>query len=107
MTKTATKPEVKIAVKPEAISLTELTASFAATNNLSKAAAKPMLDGLRDDLVQALLDGKRITIFGLGIFEVRATKAKTGRNPATGAVLQIPAGRKVVFKPAKGLKDQM
>jgi nucleoid DNA-binding protein len=48
-----------------------------------------------------------VNVFGLGTFEVRATKEKMGRNPKTGEKIQIPAGRKVVFKAAKGLKDQM
>ena len=97
----------KIAVKPETIGIPELSATLAETHDLTKARAKAMLDGLRDDVVQSLLDGKRVNVFGLGTFEVRATKEKMGRNPKTGESIKIPAGRKVVFKTAKGLKDQM
>ena len=51
--------------------------------------------------------GHRWNILGLGPSEGRATKEKLGRNPKTGECITIPAGRKVVFKTAKGLKDQM
>ena len=99
MTKTTTKPET--------LGIPELSASLAEAHDFTKARAKAMLDSLRDDIVQSLLAGKRVSVFGLGTFEVRATKEKMGRNPKTGEKIQIPAGRKVVFKAAKGLKDQM
>ena len=75
--------------------------------DLTKARSKAIMDSLRDDIVQNLLSGKRVNIFGLGTFEVRATKEKTGRNPKTSEKIQIPAGRKIVFKVSKGLKDQL
>ena len=93
--------------KPETINLAELADSFAEVNDLTKARAKAMLDGIRDEIVQSLLDNKKVNVFGLGTFEVRATKEKMGRNPKTGEKIQIPAGRKVVFKAAKGLKDKL
>lgn len=97
----------KTSPKPETLGIPELAATLAEAHDLTKARAKAMLDGLRDDIVQSLLAGKRVNLFGLGTFEVRATKAKMGRNPKTGEKIEIPAGRKVVFKAAKGLKDQM
>ncbi|WP_005037966.1 HU family DNA-binding protein [Holophaga foetida] len=97
----------KSAAKPETLGIPELSASLAEAHDLTKARAKAILDGLRDEIVEAVLAGKRVNIFGLGTFEVRATKEKMGRNPKTGESIKIPAGRKVVFKAAKGLKDQM
>ena len=97
----------KTTAKPETLGIPELAASLAEAHDLTKARAKAMMDGLRDDIVENLLAGKRVNIFGLGTFEVRATKEKVGRNPKTGESIKIPAGRKVVFKTAKGLKDQM
>ncbi len=94
-------------VKPETLGIPELAASIAEAHHLTKAQSKAILDTLRDEIVNALLADKRVTLFGLGTFEVRATKAKTGRNPKTGETIQIPAGRKAVFKAAKGLKDQL
>ena len=93
--------------KPETLGIPELTAALADANDLTKARAKAILDGLRDEIVNALLADKRVNMFGLGTFEVRATKEKMGRNPKTGESIKIPAGRKAVFKAAKGLKDQL
>jgi nucleoid DNA-binding protein len=93
--------------KPETIGIPELSASLADRHDLTKAHAKAMLDDLRDHIVSSILDGKRVGLFGLGTFEVRPTKEKMGRNPKTGEQIRIPAGRKVVFKAAKGIKDKM
>jgi nucleoid DNA-binding protein len=97
----------KTTAKPETLGIAELAAALAEAQDLSKARAKSILDGVRDHIVDTLLGGSRVNLFGLGTFEVRATKEKMGRNPKTGEKIQIPAGRKVVFKAAKGLKDQM
>jgi DNA-binding protein HU-beta len=97
----------KTNAKPETLGIPELSAVLAESYDLTKARSKAILDSLRDDIVSNLLSGKRVNIFGLGTFEVRATKEKTGRNPKTGEKIQIPAGRKIVFKVSKGLKDQL
>jgi DNA-binding protein HU-beta len=97
----------KTATKPETLTIAELAATLADQQDISKARGKAIIDALRDHIVESLLAGNRVSIFGLGMFEVRATKAKLGRNPKTGESIQIPAGRKVVFRTAKGLKDQM
>ncbi|HJU82613.1 MAG TPA: HU family DNA-binding protein [Holophagaceae bacterium] len=93
--------------KPATLGIAELAAGLADAQDLSKARAKAFIDGLRDQMVESLLAGNRVNLFGLGTFEVRATKEKMGRNPKTGEKIHIPAGRKVVFKVAKGLKDEM
>lgn len=97
----------KTSTRPETLGIPELAAEMAEAHDLTKARGKAMLDSLRDNIVENLLAGKRVNIFGLGTFEVRETKEKVGRNPKTGESIKIPAGRKVVFKAAKGLKDQM
>ncbi|MCL1907920.1 MAG: HU family DNA-binding protein [Holophagaceae bacterium] len=93
--------------KPETIGIPELATTLADRHDLTKANAKAMLDNLRDHIVLSILDGKRVGLFGLGTFEVRPTKEKMGRNPKTGEQIKIPAGRKVVFKAAKGIKDKL
>ena len=97
----------KTSSKPDTLGIAELAANLAEAQDLSKARAKSILDGVRDHMVETLLAGNRVNLYGLGTFEVRATKEKMGRNPKTGEKIQIPAGRKVVFKAAKSLKDQM
>lgn len=97
----------KTGTKPETIGIPVLSALLAESHGLTKTRAKAILDDLRDEIVQFLLNGKRVNMFGLGTFDVRVTKEKMGRNPKTGGQIKIPAGRKVVFKAAKGLKDQI
>ena len=68
--------------KPDTLGIAELAANLAEAQDLSKARAKSILDGVRDHIVETLLSGNRVNLFGLGTFEVRATKEKMGRTPA-------------------------
>ena len=67
----------KTTAKPETLGIPELAASLAEAHDLTKARAKAMMDGLRDDIVENLLAGKRVNLFGLGTFEVRATAERS------------------------------
>lgn len=57
------------------------------------------------DIVSELKINGQATIRGFGSFTVNPTAARQGRNPRTGEVIQIPAGHRVSFKPAKALKE--
>lgn len=52
-----------------------------------------------------LLGGGEVPLHGLGKLKVKATSARTGRNPKTGEMIEIPACRKVVFTPGKSFKE--
>ena len=54
---------------------------------------------------KALKKGDAVTLVGFGTFSVTKRKARTGRNPQTGAVIKIAAKKVPVFKAGKGLKD--
>lgn len=54
-----------------------------------------------------LLAGGEIPLPGLGKLKVKDTSARTGRNPKTGEVIEVPAGRKVVFTPGKEFKEAL
>lgn len=56
-------------------------------------------------IASALARGEDVTLQGFGTFSVKQREARQGRNPATGATIQIPASRTVGFKPGKALKD--
>lgn len=51
--------------------------------------------------------GRKVSISGFGTFETRHRSARMGRNPATGASIQIAAKNVAAFKAAKGLKDRV
>lgn len=67
--------------------------------------AKDICDGLLEFITDALKKGYKLPLLGLGKLYVRKTKARVGRNPATGAVINIPSKKRVRFTPAKVLKD--
>lgn len=54
-----------------------------------------------------LLAGGEISLPGLGKLKVKATSSRTGRNPRTGEIIEIPAGRKVVFSPGKDFREAL
>ena len=72
--------------------------------------ARPAPDDLGDLVglvTKHLKKGDRIRIGGLGILVVRKRAARMGRNPATGAPIQIKASKKVAFRAAKELKESV
>jgi DNA-binding protein HU-beta len=70
----------------------------------SKAAAKRILDATFDALGEAIVNGGA-SISGIGTFHVVDRDARTGRNPQTGAEIQIPAKRVPKFRPSTKLKE--
>jgi len=63
------------------------------------------VDALFDVISAALKSGDSITVPGFGVFSVKHRAARQGRNPQTGATIQIPAAKVVGFKPGRALKD--
>ena len=74
---------------------------------ITKQQAKAALDELSALAVRELKREGSIRLAGLGIFRKRKTKARIGRNPATGEQIKIPARTRLRFTPAKALKDQV
>jgi len=60
-----------------------------------------------DQMEEALGRGERIEIRGFGAFSLRHHEAKTGRNPKTGEVVEVPAKYTVHFRPGKELKERV
>lgn len=72
---------------------------------LTKVQAKTVVDGVLAQISSAAAKGEEINLPGFGKFKVQDRPAREGRNPATGETIQIAASKKVVFQPAKALKD--
>lgn len=83
----------------------DLIESIANSADLSKASAGRALDAAIESITKALKKGDTITLVGFGTFSVRKRKARMGRNPRTGAEIQIKASKVPGFKPGKALKD--
>ncbi len=89
------------------ISLKQMAAELADAHELERRDAVALLDGLVETLVAHLKTGAKLRLGGLGILQVKDSPARAGRNPATGEAIQIAAKRKIVFRPAKELKDAL
>lgn len=84
---------------------TDLAERIAADGALTKTQAKEAIDTLLAAVREALVLGQEVNLPGFGKFKVQDKPARTGRNPATGATIEIAASKKVAFTPAKQLKD--
>lgn len=85
----------------------ELVAQVAERANLTKKDAARAVDAVFDSIAAALKAGDKVQIVGFGNFEVRDRKPRKGRNPQTGAEIDIPGGKVPAFKPGKGLKEAL
>lgn len=83
----------------------ELIDKIAVDNEVSKALAEKILNSVTDQVTKCLKRGDKITLTGFGTFSVSKRKARTGRNPQTGAEIKIKATKVPKFKAGKALKD--
>lgn len=74
-------------------------------NGFTKAEAKKAAESVLDAITGELAKGERVTLQGLGTFEVKASEPRQGRNPRTGDPVAIPAHNRVRFRPGKALKE--
>lgn len=84
---------------------TDLVNSVAEKSELTKKDAARAVDAVFESIERALSSNDKVQIIGFGNFEVRERAARKGRNPQTGAEIEIAASKVPVFKPGKGLKD--
>ena len=82
----------------------ELIEDVALRADMTKVTARIAVDALLDAIATSLAEGKKISLVGFGHFMPALREARMGRNPQTGAPLQIKAATQVKFKPGKGLK---
>ncbi len=84
---------------------TELIDAIAAAADLPKASAGRALDAVLDTITHELKNKEQVTLVGFGTFSVKERSARSGRNPQTGATIQIAASTVPGFKAGKALKD--
>lgn len=71
----------------------------------TKTAAEEAVEAMIDAIISALKKGEDVSIAGLGKLKVKHVKARTARNPKTGATVHVPAKKKPAFTAAKALKE--
>jgi DNA-binding protein HU-beta len=83
----------------------ELVSAVADEADLPKAKAGEVVDAVFASIEKALKNKQEVRLVGFGSFVTATRKAAKGRNPRTGAEIDIPASTSVRFKPGKVLKD--
>ena len=83
----------------------ELVEKMADAAGISKAAAEKALTGMLEAVTGTLSKGGKVTLVGFGTFSISQRSARQGRNPQTGATIQIPARKVARFKAGSKLAD--
>ena len=82
----------------------EFVAKLATSAEVTKKQADDLFSEFIGMIAASLKKGERVALPGLGVFSVVQRKARTGRNPGTGAVIKIPAKKAVKFSTASALR---
>ena len=85
----------------------ELIEKIAETENVSKTVAKRIVNTIFDTISEALIQGNRVELREFGVLSVRTRKARTGRNPKTGAAVQVLEKKVPFFKAGKAVKQAL
>jgi len=85
----------------------ELIEEVASQTGLAKRTSGKAIDAIVSAMSDCLTRGEKVTLVGFGTFGVRQRKARAGRNPRTGATIQIPAKRVAKFSPGKSLREKV
>ncbi len=91
--------------KGERMTKAELVGEVARATELTKGDAERLVEIALESIVEALNRGEKVELRGFGSFRVRERGARRGRNPKTGAAVEIPAKLVPFFKAGKELKE--
>ncbi len=83
----------------------ELIAKIAEKSELTKKDAEKALNAFVESVTEGLIAGEKVVLVGFGSFETKKRAARKGKNPQTGAIIDIPASTVPSFKVGKALKD--
>ena len=85
----------------------EFVGKIAEKTGLTKVDADKAINAFLETITEALKSGDKVAFTGFGSFEVTERAAREGRNPQTGATMQIKASKAPKFKAGKLLKDAL
>jgi integration host factor subunit beta len=83
----------------------ELVEEVSRVSDLTKKHSEKIVDTVFHSIVDALRRGEKIELRGFGSFRLRRREPRKGRNPKTGARVEVPSKQVPYFKPGKELKD--
>jgi DNA-binding protein HU-beta len=85
----------------------ELIEKIAAETGMTKKDVTAVCDALVASIADVMAAGDSIQLSGFGTFSSKVRAARTGRNPQTGAAIEIPESRLAAFSASKALKDKL
>lgn len=83
----------------------ELIAKISKKTGLTKTQVSQSMKTMIEEITDALRKKDSVSFVGFGTFKTTTRKARTGRNPRTGEIINIPATRVPKFQPGKVLRD--
>jgi len=83
----------------------DLVAAVANKARMAHKDTDTVIAAMLEVIIDTVAAGDKVTLTGFGSFEKRERAARQGRNPQTGATIQIPATSAPAFSPGKGFKD--
>jgi DNA-binding protein HU-beta len=83
----------------------ELVGNIAGKSGLTKKDVETVVNGLFDEITNALQDGEKVQFVGFGTFETRERASRSGRNPQTGETIEIAAAVVPAFRAGNKLKE--
>ncbi len=89
----------------ETVTKADLVEEVIRITELPRKESEVVVETVFESIIQALQTGDKIEIRGFGSFRTRERRGRTGRNPKTGAKVDVPAKKIPFFKPSKELKD--
>jgi integration host factor subunit alpha len=87
-----------------AVTRANLAEAVYQATGLSRGECRDLVDATIDEIIAALVSGRKVGITGFGSFILRHIRERMGRNPKTGVPAKVPARRMVVFRPSRKVK---
>ena len=106
-TKAAPKAAAVKKATPNTVTVKQIAADLAEKHDMPKRQVEALMNDLGEAFTTHLKKGNKIRYSGVGVLEVRSRAARTGRNPATGQPIPIPAKTVVKARIIKQLKDSV
>lgn len=87
------------------ITKADLVEEVSQTTGLTRNDSEEAVETIFESIIGALQKGEKIEIRGFGSFRTRQRRARVGRNPKTGARVEVPPKRVPFFKPSRELRE--
>ncbi len=92
-------------IKEQTMTKADLVEEVTRVTELARKESETVVETIFESIIQALQTNDKIEIRGFGSFRTRQRRGRTGRNPKTGAKVEVPSKKIPYFKPSKELKD--